>query len=120
MQLQQMSQQYDHEINLQQQKIEQSDNYTAELKQQLSETQNNTATTLEQERERFKDDRKALNAKIDELTHQVKTLDRENTTLKTSKQSIEETMKKRQSEANEASAVQATEKVALTEKVDEL
>lgn len=66
-QLQNLDQQFEHEVSLKDQKINQQESYINELKTQIQNSQETLNSNLELERERFKEEKKQINCKVDEL-----------------------------------------------------
>lgn len=94
MTIQGISNNYEHEMSMKDQKIDQLESYQGELKESLNQIHERNTQTIDQERDSYKAERKSLNDKIDDLVSQVKSKEREATSLLTSKQNLEESLKK--------------------------
>lgn len=115
-----IEQQFDQQMNLKEQKIQQLEAHMADLKSQLNDIQGRTSAALDSERLNFKNERKALSEKCDDLMVQLKGKEREVATLSNNRQYAEENLKKKADEVEEFRLEFLEERKQANEKIEAL
>ena len=86
----------------------------------MQSQQENLNWALDVERDRFKEERKSLTNKVDDLNQTIKQLERENTTLESNKESMNDSIQRWEADLVKVTDSLTQEKKTLDEKLEAL